>query len=97
MQTLTFPLERIPLGSAMMIQPRRQPGASHLLEMPPTVNTGTFIEKAAMGVNPVVPNTILAYISSDMSGTFNFSAVFAICKPDTPAVSHTRAKNLGPS
>jgi hypothetical protein len=44
----------------MMIQPKRQPGASHLLEMPPTVSTGTFNENAAMGVNSVGPKTMFA-------------------------------------
>lgn len=87
----TFALNRIPFGSATIIQPSLQPGASHLFEMPPTVNTGTFIEKAAMGVNSVEPNTMSAQISSEIMGTFSLSAAFAICTGTNTvlAMSHT--------
>lgn len=49
---------RTPLGSEATIQPRRQPGISHLFDMDPTVSTGVTDPKIPIGKNLLFPKTM---------------------------------------
>lgn len=49
---------RTPLGSEAAIQPRRQPGMSHLFDIDPRVSTGVTDPKIPIGRNLLLPKTI---------------------------------------
>lgn len=77
-ESMIFLFLRIPLGSVAAIQPRRQPGTIHRLEMPPSVITGATSPNTPIGTNGLLPNAKWSYTSSLITIIPSFLAVSAI-------------------
>jgi hypothetical protein len=75
----TFFFLKMLLGSVVTIQPSRQPGTTHLLDIAPRVRTGTISPKTPIGTKGLFPKVKWSYTSSDITIIPNFFAVFAIC------------------
>ena len=70
---------KMPSGSHVAIQPSRQPGTSHLLDIDPKVITGAILPKTPIGLKGLSPNAKWAYTSSAIIIMPSSLAVSAIC------------------
>jgi hypothetical protein len=78
-QTFTLVSFKMPFGSQVAIQPSRQPGTSHLLDIAPKVMTGTVLPKTPIGIKGLLPNAKWSYTSSAIINMPSSPAVSAIC------------------
>ena len=65
------------LGSFIAIQPIRQPGTSHPLEMEPSVTTGTIDANIPIGTNGFFPYIVSLKTSSEITIIPSFLAISA--------------------